>query len=159
MEHWDNLQEKTDKNPSGRTQLDGELEIKDLDKTEENKKIIKDLLENVFIGGEYENITKYISNKKYIQHNSAIGDGLQEMGSKLADMVDQGMPMVYSKNHKILGEGNFVLSISEGEFQNKNVSFYDLFRLENGLVVEHWDIIEEILDESKWKNKNGKFGF
>ncbi len=67
--------------------------------------------------------------------------------------------MNYNKNHKILGEGNFVLSISEGEFLEKHVAFYDLFRIEHGKIVEHWDTIEEIPTKENHKNKNGKFNF
>ncbi len=51
---------------------------------------------------------------------------------------------MYTKNHMILGEGNFVLTVSEGQFLGKQVSFYDLFRIESGKVVEHWDTIEEM---------------
>ena len=39
------------------------------------------------------------------------------------------------------------------------VAFYDLFRLENGMIAEHWDTIETIPAQSDWKNTNGKFGF
>lgn len=67
------------------------------------------------------------------------------------------MPMIYKKNHKILGEGNFVLAVSEGIFMKKHVAFYDLFRIENSKVVEHWDTIEEIPKKEKWQNTNGKF--
>ena len=67
------------------------------------------------------------------------------------------MPMKYEKNHILLGEGSFVLSVSEGLFMNKHVSFYDLFRIEDGKIVEHWDTIEEILPKDKWQNTNGKF--
>ncbi|MDX8500630.1 hypothetical protein RFM99_19675 [Mesorhizobium sp. VK4C] len=38
-------------------------------------------------------------------------------------------------------------------------SFYDLFRVENGTIAEHWDTIETIPPQSVWKNQNGKFGF
>jgi len=67
--------------------------------------------------------------------------------------------MVYEKNHIVLGEGNFVLAVSEGQFGGEHTSFYDLFRLENGKIVEHWDIIETILPETEHKNTNGKFNF
>ena len=59
--------------------------------------------------------------------------------SKRANLAMADMPLVYDKNHMILGQGNFVLTVSEGRFRNKHVSFYDLFRLENGKLVEHWD--------------------
>ena len=54
---------------------------------------------------------------------------------------------------------NFVLSVTEGIFMNEKVSFYDLFRIENGKIVEHWDTIEKITPESEAKNSNGKFNF
>ncbi len=74
-------------------------------------------------------------------------------------MAQQGIAMVYTTNHIVLGEGNFVLSISEGEFAGQPTSYYDLFRIENGQIAEHWDVMETILPESEWKNSNGKFNF
>jgi predicted SnoaL-like aldol condensation-catalyzing enzyme len=59
----------------------------------------------------------------------------------------------------ILGEGNFVLSVSEGSFANQPTSFYDLFRIEDGKIAEHWDVIEPILPSTEHKNANGKFNF
>jgi predicted SnoaL-like aldol condensation-catalyzing enzyme len=57
----------------------------------------------------------------------------------------------------VLGEGNFVLVTSEGSFGGKSTSFYDLFRVADGKIAEHWDTIETIPAEDQWKNKNGKF--
>jgi predicted SnoaL-like aldol condensation-catalyzing enzyme len=36
-------------------------------------------------------------------------------------------------------------------------SFYDLFRVQNGKVAEHWDTLERIPSKDEWKNQNGKF--
>ncbi|WED24995.1 hypothetical protein L3Q72_21200 [Vibrio sp. JC009] len=161
VEHWDNLQEIAPANPSGRTQFDGATEIKDLDKTEANKAVVADFVSSILMKGEMARIGEFIgpADSDYIQHNTAVADGLSGLGVALKALAEQGMPMVYTVNHKILGEGNFVLSISEGQFLNKHVSFYDLFRVENGMIVEHWDTIEEIPAEKDWKNTNGKFGF
>jgi predicted SnoaL-like aldol condensation-catalyzing enzyme len=57
----------------------------------------------------------------------------------------------------VLGEGNFVLTVSEGNFAGKPSSFYDLFRVEAGKIAEHWDTIETIPPKSEWQNVNGKF--
>jgi predicted SnoaL-like aldol condensation-catalyzing enzyme len=65
---------------------------------------------------------------------------------------------VYTKIHKVLGEGNFVLTVSEGQWNGKPQVFYDLFRVANGKVVEHWDVIQEIPTEGL-ANDNGMFGF
>ncbi len=86
-------------------------------------------------------------------------DGLAGLGEALTALAEAGTPMIYEKNHIILGEGNFVLSVSEGIFMKEKVAFYDIFRIENGKVVEHWDVIEKILPDSDAKNSNGKFNF
>lgn len=161
VEHWDNLAEKAEPNPSGRTQLDGPTDIQDLDKTAANKQIVSGFVETILINGEMDKITDFIATGEqgYLQHNTAVGDGLGALGAALGALAEQGMPMVYTRNHKVLGQGNFVLSISEGQFLNEHVSFYDLFRLQEGKIVEHWDTIETIPAKTEWKNDNGKFGF
>lgn len=65
--------------------------------------------------------------------------------------------MKYHTTHKVIGEGNFVLVLSEGQFAGKHVAFYDLYRVENGKIVEHWDVIQDIPPKESWKNQNGKF--
>lgn len=159
VEHWDNLQETAKKSVSGRTQVDGPTEATDLDKTDANKKLVTDFVNKILIGGQVDKITDYISTEKYLQHNPNVADGLGALGKALAAMAEAGTPMTYTKSHKILGEGNFVLSVAEGKFLGKDVSFYDLFRVENGKLVEHWDTIEPLLPAEKHKNKNGKFNF
>ena len=131
------MQEKVAETASGRSQIDGPTEVKDLDKTVENKNLIINMLNDVFMGAAPEKITEYISVDKYDQHNPGVKDGLAGLGEALQSLADAGMPMVYEKNHIVLGEGNFVLAVSEGIFLGEKVSFYDLFRVENGKVVEH----------------------
>lgn len=63
----------------------------------------------------------------------------------------------YTKIHKVLGEGNFVLTVSEGEWGGKARAFYDLFRIEGGKMVEHWDVIQAVPTENL-ANGNGMFG-
>lgn len=158
VEHWDNLAElAADVNVSGRSQLDGSRLIQDLDQTENNRILVQNLLRDVFLGEAPEKITDYISTEKYFQHNTGVADGLEGLGQALQALAEAGMPMVYTKNHMVLAQGNFVLAVSEGEFMNNHVSFYDLFRIEDGKVIEHWDTIETIPESSEWMNTNGKF--
>ena len=42
----------------------------------------------------------------------------------------------------VVGEGNFVLVVSEAKVGGNTASIYDLFRVENGKIAEHWDIFE-----------------
>ena len=158
VEHWDNLADITPPNPSGRTQFDGETQITDVDKTEENKTSVINFVNEVLKDGKVEKLSTYINPQKYIQHNSGVADGLDGLGAALDYFAKNELVMIYEKVHKVLGEGNFVLTISEGKFgRGEQVAFYDLFRLENGQIVEHWDVIEAIPKKENWKNKNGKF--
>ncbi|UTV29248.1 nuclear transport factor 2 family protein [Photobacterium atrarenae] len=161
VEHWDNLAAKTAANPSGRTQLDGPTEVTDLAQTEPNKRLVADFVDAILIKGDYAQLGRFIDGEDtdYLQHNSAIADGLAGLSRAMKAMADQGIEMTYTENHIILGEGNFVLSVSEGKFAGQHVSFYDLFRVANHKIVEHWDVIEPIPAKKQWKNSNGKFGF
>ncbi|WP_085297206.1 nuclear transport factor 2 family protein [Cognaticolwellia mytili] len=159
VEHWDNLDEKsTTPNPSGRTQIDGPTAVQDLDKTIENKALVADFVDTILVKGQFDKLTSYFDGDNYHQHNTMIADGLSGLGQALEAMAKDGIKMIYTANHKVLGEGNFVLSISEGAFADKPTSFYDLFRLKNGKIVEHWDVMETIIPKEEWKNTNGKFG-
>lgn len=158
VEHWDNLIEVQKPNPSGRTQFDGSTEVTDLDKTAANKKVVQGFIENVLLGHEMDKVTTYINPEKYLQHNPAVADGLEGFGAAMKYFADNGLVMEYTKLHKVLGQGNFVLAMSEGKFgKGEHTAFYDLFRLENGQIVEHWDVISTIPPQSEWKNENGKF--
>ena len=159
VEHWDNLTEKSiTPNPSGRTQIDGSTKAQDLDKTEKNKALVANFVNTILVKGEFDKLSSFFDGDNYLQHNTMIADGLSGLGQALEAMEKNGIIMVYSINHKIFGEGNFVLSISEGSFAGKPTSFYDLFRVENGKIVEHWDVMETIAPKEQWKNTNGKFG-
>lgn len=156
-EHWDNLAAVAAPNPSGRTQVDGTTEITDTDKTEENRKVVKDFLFDVMQGNNAEKTTDYFDGDIYIQHNTGIADGLSGLGTALAALAEQGIQMVYTTVHQILAQGNFVLAVSEGTFGGKPTAYYDLWRVENGKIAEHWDVMETIADKSTWQNQNGKF--
>lgn len=79
------------------------------------------------------------------------------LGAALQAMAAQGIAMKYDTIHHVLGEGNFVLVVSEGNFGGQHTSFYDLFRVEHGKIAEHWDTIEPIPLRGAWQNDNGKF--
>ncbi|MFA5806261.1 MAG: nuclear transport factor 2 family protein [Melioribacteraceae bacterium] len=157
VEHWDNLQENAKPNPSGHTMIDGTVEIKDLYKTETNKTLVRNFVEDILVNGKMEKLTGYFDGDKYIQHNPLIPDQLSGLGKALGEWAKQGITMKYDTIHKVLGEGNYVLVVSEGNLGGKHNSFYDLFRVENGKIAEHWDVIEEIPTKENWKNNNGKF--
>jgi predicted SnoaL-like aldol condensation-catalyzing enzyme len=159
VEHWDNLQETAKLNPSGRTMVDGTTAVIDLDRTAPNKAIVRSFVDDILVNGRMDKLAGYFDGDNYLQHNPAVADGLSGLGAALAAMAKAGVSMKYERVHKVLGEGSFVLVISEGQFAGKHVAFYDLFRVQANKIAEHWDTIEPIPPQSEWKNANGKFGF
>jgi predicted SnoaL-like aldol condensation-catalyzing enzyme len=158
VEHWDNLQEKPAKpNPSGHTMTDGPTQPRDLEKTEANKALVRAFVDDILVNGRLDRLAGYYDGDNYVQHNPQIADGLSGLGDALAAMAKAGVTMKYDRIHKVLGQGNFVLVASEGQFAGKHSSFYDLFRVQDGKIAEHWDTIETIPARSDWKNANGKF--
>lgn len=157
-EHWDAMTPLVSETASGRSQTDGATEVVDLDRTEANKALAKALIEDVLMGKNPSKITEYIHSESYHQHNPQIKDGLSGIMEAVEYLSSQNNMFQYTRIHKILGEGNFVLTVSEGLWNGTNNVFYDLFRFENGQAVEHWDVIQPIPTEGL-ANDNGMFGF
>jgi predicted SnoaL-like aldol condensation-catalyzing enzyme len=157
-EHWDAMTTLVKETASGRTQTDGPTTVEDLDKTDANKTLAVSLIEDVLMGKNPGKITEYISAEQYDQHNPGIKDGLGGIIEAVEYLTSQNNMFEYTKIHKVVGEGNFVLTVSEGEWSGKSQVFYDLFRMKNGKVVEHWDVIQEIPTVGL-AHANGMFGF
>jgi predicted SnoaL-like aldol condensation-catalyzing enzyme len=144
-------------NPSDHTMVDGSTEITDRDKTDENKALVKKFVEDVLMGGNIEAMPSYYNGDNYIQHNPMVGDGLATVMKVFQKLAEQGVSASYDKIHMVIGEGNFVLVVSEANMGGNTAAIYDLFRVENGKIAEHWDILEAIPPQDQWKNTNGKF--
>jgi predicted SnoaL-like aldol condensation-catalyzing enzyme len=158
VEHWDNLQETPAKpNPSGHSMIDGPGRPTDFDKTEANKQLVQAFVDDILVNGRMNKLSSYFDGDHYVQHNPQVADGLSGLGAALEALAKQGITMKYDKIHRVLGQGNFVLTVSEGSFGPTHSAFYDLFRVENGKLAEHWDTIEPIPAKKDWKNENGKF--
>ncbi len=155
VEHWDNLQPLAGPNPSGRTMTDGATEIVDREKTAANKALVSAFVSDVLHGNAPENIANYISTETYLQHNPQIADGLEGLGGALQMMAEAGIEMRYDATHMIVAEGNFVFAASEGVLGEAHTAFFDLFRVEDGKIVEHWDTVSEI--PAEMAHENGKF--
>jgi predicted SnoaL-like aldol condensation-catalyzing enzyme len=77
-------------------------------------------------------------------------DDLVELSRALSKPSNDGpISIKYEKCHRLLAEGDFVLSICEGYTNQIPSSFFDLYRLKDGEIVEHWDTTEAIPPQSE----------
>ncbi|WP_405021245.1 nuclear transport factor 2 family protein [Kitasatospora sp. NBC_00070] len=153
-EHWDALTPLVSDTASGRTQTDGPTEPTDLGRTEANRALVLEFAEKVFKGADYSVLTDYISTETYHQHNPEAADGLDGFGAAAATWGEQGKNLIYKDVHRVVAEGDFVLLQSEGEF-GVPVAYWDLFRLADGKIVEHWDIVMPV--PAELPHSNGLF--
>jgi predicted SnoaL-like aldol condensation-catalyzing enzyme len=153
IEHWDIIAPYASTTPSGHTPIDGPTEIIDLDRTEQNKAIVREMIQQVLIpGGDPSRVGEFISSE-YIQHNPQVPDGLDSF-RQLA--TDPNKPLLYSEVVLLVGQGNFVATLCKATWDGILNAQCDVFRLEDELIVEHWDNVEAVGPEAEWAN-SGKF--
>ncbi len=157
VEHWDNIQERRGPNRSGRGMVDGPTEAVDLASTESNRVLVRSFVETVLVDGHLDQLGAFIDEDAYAEHNPGLADDLGMLKSALEAVDENGRRIDYRRVHRVLAEGNFVLCVSEGYHAGAHCAYFDLFRLDNGKIVEHWDTTEKIAPRSEWKNDNGKF--
>lgn len=157
-EHWDAMNALVEQTASGRTQTDGPAASTDGEKTEANKALAKAMVEDLLMGKDPSKMPDYISAESYHQHNPYIKDGLAGLVEAVEQLASQDNMFQYTRIHQVLGEGDFVLVISEGQWNGTTNAFYDLLRFENGKAVEHWDVIQPVPVEDL-ANSNTMFGF
>lgn len=152
IEHWDVIAAYTEVEDtvSGNDVILGDFELKDLDKTEENKELVKNLINDVFQNGKHHLIDKYIHND-CIQHAPHLLNGIESIKKLLAEK-----DIYYDFIFKTIGQGDYVVSYSKILIEGKEFSGFDIFRVENRMIVEHWENKELIPSRSELTNC-GKF--
>ncbi|KIN78131.1 nuclear transport factor 2 family protein [Sulfitobacter mediterraneus] len=157
VEHWDNIQQRHGPNKSGHSMVDGPTTVTDHEETETNRSLVRSFAETVLVAGQIEHLADFVDADDYTEHNPHLEDGSSSLQSALSEMTGGNRHIDYHRVHRVLAQGNFVLCVSEGERGGVHSAFYDLFRIANGKIVEHWDTTEAIAPRSEWKNNNGKF--
>ncbi|MEM6640539.1 MAG: nuclear transport factor 2 family protein [Pseudomonadota bacterium] len=156
IEHWDVIAPVVDDTVSGHSQIDGPTEITDLDATARNKALVSEFLHQVLVNGHVERIADFISTEEYIQHNPQVADGIDGFAVFASALAEQGLEMRYEDVFKVVGQGNFVVSYSRMRLGDDQYAVFDIFRVKDGKIVEHWDNMEKILPKDQWGN-SGKF--
>lgn len=153
-EHWSGIADHPETTINGHSMVDGPTEVTDRNLTQKNKDVAASFLQTVMINGQFDKLSEFY-HPDVIQHNPFIDNTVPGLVSGVEELQKKGVSIEIKKIFKVLGEGNFTLVCSEGKFAGKHTAFFDLFRIENGVIVEHWDVLQEIPE--KMAHENGFF--
>ncbi len=156
VEHWGGQEPETPPNPSAHTQVDGPTDVKDRNKTEENRELVRAFKETITVELKFDQVGRFIEGDNYTQHASKVGDGVGRMTSRVAGTAKPSLIPVLNPR-RYVADGNFVLVLVEANAEGGPTANYDLFRVERGKIVEHWDVLSPIPPREQWKNSNGPF--
>ncbi|WP_229316954.1 nuclear transport factor 2 family protein [Larkinella sp. C7] len=136
IEHWDAVQQQPETTLNGHPMMDGAVDVEDMRRTEANKKVVEAFCRRVLIGQEIDALSDYVSSD-LIQHKPEIANGRDGLWHYLQQTKED---FAIHKVLRIIGEGNFVVVQSEGLLNRKSGTFYDIFRLNQGKIVEQWGV-------------------
>ena len=139
VEHWDNIQLRQG------DMIGGTVESRSKELSEANRSHIKNFIKTVAIHRDLTAWDSFVDDTRFVEHSV-----VQKLKTKVTNYR-------YFKNHKVLVEGDFVLATNQGTIDDVESSFYDLFRVDGGKIVEHWETTETVPPKDSWKNSNGKF--
>jgi predicted SnoaL-like aldol condensation-catalyzing enzyme len=122
---------------------------------ETNKQVVLDFYEKALNQKDFEAAARHFG-PRYIQHNPLAADGIEGF-KRFIEFRREKFPNAKSVIKRALVDGDFVILHVHGirEPGERGVAIIDIFRLENGKIVEHWDVIQPIPEKAA--NDNGMF--
>jgi predicted SnoaL-like aldol condensation-catalyzing enzyme len=139
VEHWDTYQISSGAHPAtGHTLFDGPTESSSPELTEVTRAFILKLVNNVFVCRKTEELGLYVS-PNVIQHAPGVEDGVESWMKHLKVSQWFTGDIQYDVVRRLVVEGNFAVSCSQGTVGNEPHHFWDMWRVENGKVAEHWN--------------------
>ncbi|MEM6386216.1 MAG: nuclear transport factor 2 family protein [Pseudomonadota bacterium] len=151
LEHWDTIAPYVSETASGEDMVRGTADVNTAADTEANKATVLEFTKQVRQEGQHDRIDKFVATD-VIQHAPGIGAGRNGLAAWLASPAAGDYEMLFQH----MGQGDFVMTYGKRYAGGKDVAVFDLYRLEHGLIVEHWMNEEEISPRDAWGN-SGKF--
>jgi len=122
---------------------------------EANKKVVVDFYEKAINQKDFEAASKYFGNR-YVQHNPGAADGPEGLKAFLGFLKEK-FPQSRSEIKRVFADGDYVILHVHAvrEPGTRGSAIVDIFKLEGGKIVEHWDVVQPIPEKAA--NSNGMF--
>jgi predicted SnoaL-like aldol condensation-catalyzing enzyme len=118
-----------------------------------NKKVVLAFYEQAINQKDFAAASKYLG-PRYIQHNQRAADGAEGLKNFIAFLREK-FPQSHSTIERVFADGDYVILHVHAlrEPGTRGMAVVDIFRLDKGRVVEHWDVHEDIIENPA--NGNG----
>ena len=118
---------------------------------ETNKKLVSNAMHDLFVTRDAEKAVRLYFGKPYLQHNPMIADGAEDLPKVVASLPAN---FIYHPG-VIVADGDLVMihGLYTG-WGPKPLVTVDIFRVKNGKLVEHWDVMQE--DVPALQTKSGR---
>lgn len=159
-EHWDIRQALSKKTKSGNSEtgaaskfVNNPVDYAEAEEEKNKKRAVK-YLNSAFNQGELPKALKEFAYPEYVQHNPMIPDGIKPLigASESGKLSNHCYDIKY-----VLAQNDLVVvysKLTEGEKINAVI---DIFRIRDGKMVEHWDVVQAVPDDKEMPHSNGMF--
>ena len=151
LEHWDTIASYTPETLSGVDMVGGKTEIDTSANATATKSLVLEYTKQVLQEGAYYKINDFIA-EDLIQHGAEIGAGRKGLAEWLTSPSSGSYEMLF----KLIGQGDLAVTYGKRHAQGKDIAVFDVYRVDNDKIVEHWMNAEEIGPRESWGN-SGKF--
>ena len=151
LEHWDAIGAYQAETLSGEDMVGGTTDIDGSADTEASKDLVLEYTKQVLQERGHDNLDKFVA-ENLVQHSPTIAAGRAGLAAWLGSEEAGSYEMLF----QLVGAGDFVVTYGKRHAGGKDIAVFDIYRVADGLIVEHWDNTEEISPRESWGN-TGKF--
>lgn len=151
IEHWDTIAPYRAETVSGNDMVRGTTAIDSSADATANKELVLEYTKQVLQEGKLNKLDNFVADN-LIQHAATISAGRTGLHDWLASDAAGNYEMLFN----LIGQGDFVVTYSKRHRAETDIAVFDVYRIKNGKIVEHWQNHEEIGPRESWGN-SGKF--
>lgn len=123
---------------------------------EANLAVVLGMFNNVLVPFDSSQVDKYIA-PDYIQHNQLVDTGSAPLKAFLDHIKVESPDAMHSLKRSFADGDHVILHYHVTRWEgDAGFAVMDIFRLENGLIVEHWDVMQDV-PTGETPNPNGVF--